>query len=58
VWIPGHQGILSNEEADRLAKEGATEIPPNQYTTMPFSVGKKTHQEAIGTGASGQVGCL
>jgi hypothetical protein len=58
VWIPGNQGILGNEEADRLAKEGATEVPPNQFTAIPFSVGKNTHQEAAGTEASGQVGCL
>jgi hypothetical protein len=41
VWIPRHQGILSNEEAERLAKEGAIKVAPKQYTTMPFSVGKK-----------------
>jgi hypothetical protein len=34
-------GYLGSEEADRPAKEGAIEFPPNQYTTMPFSVGKK-----------------
>jgi ribonuclease HI len=37
VWIPGHQGIPGNEEADRLANARAVEVPPNQLT---FSVGK------------------
>jgi hypothetical protein len=41
VWISGHQGIPGKEEADRLAKEGTIEVPPNQYTAIPFSVGKK-----------------
>jgi hypothetical protein len=35
MWMPG------NEEADRLAKEGATEVPSNQFTAIRFSVGKK-----------------
>jgi ribonuclease HI len=39
VWIPGHQGILGNEEANRLAKERATEVPPNQFSDVPFCVG-------------------
>jgi ribonuclease HI len=32
VWIPKHQGVLGNKEADRLAKEGAIEVPPTQFT--------------------------
>ena len=41
VWIPKHQGVLGNKEADRLAKEGAIEVPPTQFTARPFSAGKK-----------------
>jgi hypothetical protein len=55
---PRHQGILGNEEGDRLAKEGTIEVPPNQFTAILFSVGKKTHQEAVRTEVSGQVDCL
>ena len=29
MWIPRHQEIPRNMDADRLAKEGAIEIPPN-----------------------------
>jgi hypothetical protein len=48
VWIRGHQGIGGNEGADRLAKEGAIEAPPNQFTAVPFSVGKKLIKKQLG----------
>jgi ribonuclease HI len=41
VWIPGHQRVSENEDADTLAKKGAIEVPPNQFTAISFSVSKK-----------------
>jgi hypothetical protein len=43
--IPGHQGIPGNAEADRLTKEKAIEVPSNQFTAIPFSVGKKSSRK-------------
>ena len=40
MWIPRHQGIPGKEEADRLAKEGAVEVLPNQFAAIPFSAGR------------------
>jgi ribonuclease HI len=45
MWIPRHQEIPGNEEADRLAKEGALEVPPNQFAAIPFSVGKNLKKQ-------------
>jgi ribonuclease HI len=41
MWILWHQGIQGNEEADKLAKLGVTEVPPNQFIAISFSVGEK-----------------
>jgi ribonuclease HI len=36
MWISEHQGIPDNEEADRLAKEAAVEVPPKQFAAIPL----------------------
>jgi hypothetical protein len=41
VRITGHQGIMGNEEADRLAKEAANGVPVSHTTVIPYIVGKK-----------------
>ena len=33
-WIPGHEGFMGNEVADRLAKRGA-DLPPEQAIEVP-----------------------
>jgi hypothetical protein len=41
AWIHGHQEIPGNEEGNILAKGGDIEVSLNQFTAVPFSVGKK-----------------
>jgi ribonuclease HI len=41
VRTPGHHGIPRNEEADKLAKEGANGVPSGQTVGIPFVVGKE-----------------
>ena len=36
VWIPRHQRIPGDKEADRLAKEEAIEVPSKQFTAVPL----------------------
>jgi hypothetical protein len=47
--LSGRQGIPGNE-ADRLAKEGAIEVPLNQFAALYFSVGSNCNR---GTGPGG-----
>jgi len=41
VCIPGHQGTVSNVEADKLAKERNNRVPSDQIAGIPFAMGKE-----------------
>jgi hypothetical protein len=46
------------EEADRLAKEGAIELPPNQFAAIPFSIGENLIKKQLEESHPGKVDCL
>jgi len=39
--VPGHQGTVSNEEADKLAKERINRVLSDQIAGIPSAVGKE-----------------
>jgi len=41
VCVPGHQGTVSNEEADKLAKERINRVLSDQIAGIPSAVGKE-----------------
>jgi Ribonuclease HI len=47
VWIFGYQGILTNEEADRLAKEGANKDRIAQVIGVIFPAGKEVFRSDL-----------
>jgi hypothetical protein len=42
VQIPGHHGILGDEETDKLAEEGTNGVPSDQTVGITFVVGNET----------------
>jgi hypothetical protein len=39
-WIPGHHGILGNEDSNKSGKEGYSVFPSDHPVGIPFAVGK------------------
>jgi hypothetical protein len=52
VWVPGHRGILGNEEADTLARRASAMLLPGPEPAL--GIPKCSVREAIGTWCENQ----
>ena len=45
--LPGRRRVPRNEEAERPTKKRTIEVPRNQFTAIPFSVGQKVFNKQL-----------